>query len=422
MNSLDLKLQPAPATRRLIAVHWWIQLRWAGIVGLGLWTVTTAWNSAAWPPLTLNTVLGALSASNLWLRWRTGQGHVGGPTDGPLVAVLALDIALLTVVLGTWGGTRNPFSVLYLFPVTMGALMVSTTWTWILLAASAGAYGSLFLLDGADPHMHHDPAAMQAHLVGMFAAYAVTGPLITVAVTRIRAALSEADRKEASALLLQSRNEKLAALATLAAGAAHELSTPLSTILVVAKEMERRASGERDREDLRLIALEVNQCRETLSHLSADAGAGAGELPSPVDVAELISNAIEGLHAPQIQVDAPQALKIRVPRRLIQQAIRRLVGNARQATNANDSVLITVRTGDQLAIEVTDNGSGMSRETLARATEPFFTTRAEGTGRGLGLYFVRSVMHHLGGELTLDSTLGKGTTATLVFPDEVRIP
>jgi len=341
--------------------------------------------------------------------------QVGDLTIG---GVLLVDVALLTVVLAISGGPANPFSVLFLFPVTVGALLLPSLWTWGLVGATAAAYGSLFLVGSPAAHVH-DPGAMGRHLAGMFAAYSLTGPLVAVAVMKIRAALDDADRRTSEAHELQAQNEKLAALATLAAGAAHELATPLSTILLVSGELRRRMDGSRDSEDLALIREEVERCREILSHLSADAGSGAGEAPVMVDAETLVRQALVGSRYPpvDVKVEGVEPVSLCVPPRLMTQVIRRLLGNARDASGPDAPIVVRVREDHgSVLLAVEDQGEGMDRETLRRAAEPFFSTKPHGEGRGLGLYFVRSVANHLGGDLSLISTAGQGTVATVRLP------
>jgi len=99
------------------------------------------------------------------------------------------------------------------------------------------------------------------------------------------------------------------------------------------------------------------------------------------------------------------------------EAILNLIRNALDASGPGESVLVAWKSGSEgLALVVQDRGSGMGADVLARAGEPFFTTKPQGRGMGLGLFLVRSLADRLGGRLTLESTLGKGTTATFYFP------
>jgi len=108
---------------------------------------------------------------------------------------------------------------------------------------------------------------------------------------------------------------------------------------------------------------------------------------------------------------------LRVPVRAVVRAIRALIDNARQAASPAAPILVQVSSdGDGCCITVTDQGDGMRSDVLARASEPFFTTRAPGKGMGLGLFLTRTLLDSLGGHLDLASTPGVGTTASVHLP------
>jgi two-component system sensor histidine kinase RegB len=98
-------------------------------------------------------------------------------------------------------------------------------------------------------------------------------------------------------------------------------------------------------------------------------------------------------------------------------ALRNVLQNALDASEAFLMVdLRFIPDGGRLRIEVRDRGAGMSPATLAQAAEPFFTTKEPGRGMGLGLFLTRGVIDRLGGDLKIDSTLGRGTTVTMLLP------
>src|SRR5262249_702477 len=134
------------------------------------------------------------------------------------------------------------------------------------------------------------------------------------------------------------RSEKLAALATLAAGAAHELSTPLSTIAVVAREIERRleATGESGlRDDARLLREEVGQCRAVLEQLAAEAGGSLGTESQPISVDALLEGLVDGAAPRHVRVEVDENARgrvLEVPLRPVLSALRGVVKNAHQAS------------------------------------------------------------------------------------------
>src|SRR5208282_2669742 len=137
-------------------------------------------------------------------------------------------------------------------------------------------------------------------------AFGVAAAFIVVFVQRVTRALAARDAELAEARTMAARRERLASLATLAAGAAHELSTPLSTIAVVARELERQlASHPEAAADARLIRDEVERCRRTLTRMANDAGAPSGEGGGQEPLSRVVEEALEGLAGrEQVRVEA----------------------------------------------------------------------------------------------------------------------
>lgn len=410
-----------PASRHEIERSGLVRARWLFALGqAGLVGIVHRWAPDAPLALALGVVtVGAASNAGLtlWLRARPRAD------ERALALVLTLDVLLVTAFLALSGGAANPLSFLFLVPITLGALVLRPALTWMLVAFAAVSYASLFVLD-PPAHAHHDPA-MRAHLVGMWVGSSMSGALIALAITRMRRSLFEADAQVAEALRVRERAERLTALATLAAGAAHELATPLSTIAVVARELERATSDDDAREDAALIREEVDRCRDILQQLAADAGAGMGEAPTTLSLRALLDGApaARGEGNTRVVVDASAPERVHLPRALVQQALRRLLGNARDASPPEATIALRAYVdGDHLVLEVADQGRGMAPEVLARATEPFFTTHADSGGMGLGLFFAERVAEHLSGALTLVSGADTGTRAALRLPLARALP
>lgn len=428
--STPMSIRPDQAredkSRHAINLWWLIRLRWGEAAGQALVILLVAHvmgillNVGALLSLVALVVLSNI----VCLLWVRGRREVEEHT---LAALLALDIALLTGMLYLSGGSFNPFNFLYLVHVTLGAVVLRPRWAWALLALSLACFGALFVVEvsasGPDAHMHHADQ-MQIHLQGMWVAFAVASVFIVYFVHRISSALQERDAELANARERTARSEKLASLATLAAGAAHELSTPLSTIALVARESEAAiAKGRADAlaDDMRLIDRQVERCRAILDQMSAEAGDSKGEALATLPVRELIDAAIADVERPhpmRIELDGMLDERwIQVPPRAAQRALRGVIDNACDASPPDVPVVIAARLGDgQCILEVRDRGEGMSADVLARAGEPFFTTKEPGRGMGLGLFLARTLAEHLGGSLTIDSQLGQGAQVTLTLP------
>jgi two-component system sensor histidine kinase RegB len=412
-----------------INLSWLIKLRWGAAAGqLATILFVRFGMKIALPLLPLLGLVALAALSNLGcLAWLRGARQV---RERALVAVLALDVLLLTGLLFYAGGSFNPFSFLYLVHIALAAVVLRSGWTWVLVVLSLLASGALFfghvwldLDDAAMDHMHH----MGTHLAGMWVAFAVAAAFIVYFVTRIRRALAlreadlEAERRHAA------RNDKLVALATLAAGAAHELATPLGTIVVAAKELERQLAGGRalSIDELKVIREQADRCRAILDQMSVDAGEGKGEAPSRITVEDLVGRVLPGLHAEpavQVAVDASaRGRALHVPATALAQALRGVLKNAQEASPRTAPVSLSARGRDgRLEIAVEDRGHGMAPEVLVRAGEPFFTTKPPGQGMGLGLFLTRSVVERLGGALELGARPEGGTRVTLRLPWDLR--
>jgi two-component system, sensor histidine kinase RegB len=471
--------------RIAVNVDWLVRLRWAEIVGQSA-TVLVAQVvfGVALPIAPLLGVVGAGLLSNVALEVRLGRGDPaaaareregrGEPAvrESQLAAIMALDIVLLTALLFLSGGPLNPFGSLYLVQIALATVMVRAAWTWMLVALSFVGFGLLLVA--------HEPLPMPdgTRMIGMWVALGVASAFVVHFLLRITGALAAREAELAAARHLTARQERLASLATMAAGAAHELSTPLGTVALAAKELERALAGRAERaraaaprrsaplvairadagqptaasgaeghdgpgddldlrliEDARLIREQVGRCRLILDQMAQGAGT-IGESLAQLSVRDLIEEAALGTRAaPSLhrELAAPvAALTLEAPRRALASALRSLLTNAQDASSPAHAVVVRVRAEPDdaragasaaasaapphVVISIIDRGTGMDAELLARIGEPFFTTKAPGRGMGLGMFLARAVIEGIGGTLQIYSELGKGTTMEVTLP------
>jgi two-component system sensor histidine kinase RegB len=276
-------------------------------------------------------------------------------------------------------------------------------------------------------HPHGDSANL--HLVGMWVAFAVASALVAMFSGRI----SEQLRLREQALLRMreelAKKERLASLVTLAAGAAHELNTPLGTIAIVAKELEHYAVHSLSRgpvaDDSRLIRKEVDRCVAILQRMSLAGAEPMGEAFEIVTVEEILRSVCEafGANAPIVLNVEPKSsgVAMRAPRHAVEQALVALVKNGIEAGGEQGVTLTVHYTNHGLRFEVRDCGSGMDEATLRRVGEPFFTTKEPGKGMGLGIFLVQMLAERLNGRFALRSEPGRGTTATFELPAAITL-
>ncbi len=414
---------------------WLVRLRWLFFAGqIAVLTISRV--TGADPGHHRGVLIAAVAAyglSNLALFRFWGSRAQPARLMG---AVLLLDGVLLTIMLAASGGSSNPFSVLYLVHITLAALVLGARWTFAVSALCILEYSLLFLMPQA--HHHHGSAGFDQHLYGMFAAFVLAAALIAFFVGKIARAIA-AQREQIAALREDAaRNARLASITTLAAGAAHELGSPLATIAVAAHEASLRLNAAAAvasspapsaaavapiASDLRLILLEVDRCQDILSQLAARSAQADDPRPISLDkLAEELRQLSRELHgeaaASRLDIHAGDATPaLRVPVEQLAQSLAALVKNALDASAVDEQVRVTLQRQPRgVRIAVADRGAGIEPERLPHVGEPFFTTKEPGRGLGLGVFLARAFFESQGGTLRIESTLGRGTTVVGELP------
>jgi two-component system sensor histidine kinase RegB len=424
---MDLTQTATPTSRAdpELAIRWIVRFRWASVIAEGA-TVLVAGLAFRIPLETtaIAAVIAVTAISNAAVsRWRREGRPLPRFATG---ALLLADTGLLTTLLYLSGGPWNPFTSLYLVYVTLGALALGMGWATAIVLASAAGYGWLFhahvpvcVLE----HDHQGHAGLPTHLQTMWVAFVVTGGIVAYFVSRVARALRERDAELAQAQRAAARNEKILSLSTLAAGAAHELGSPLATIAVAAHELERHlASGGAAADDARLIREEVERCRQIVLQMGGRSADGLGELPQPASISSVVGELRRRAStvAPEqlaVEVDPRVPERVAVPREGLIQALGCLIHNAVDASAPQDPVVLRVLAEQgRLRFDVVDRGSGIAADILARLGEPFFTTKPAGRGMGLGVFLARAFAERWQGRLDIDSAPGRGTRASLELP------
>lgn len=210
------------------------------------------------------------------------------------------------------------------------------------------------------------------------------------------------------------RTERTASLTALAAGAAHELATPLGTIAVAARELERGHGDVHD--DAALIRAQVERCRLLLEEMTGGRGAVSERVTVAVlvdDVSARLTPLLRARLVVRLEADAPAMF---APRAVLAQAVAGLVKNGVEAGGDTPVVLGIGGSDGRVHVAVRDDGRGMDDAVLAHVGEPFFSTRGDVGGRGLGVFLARQVTEGLGGTFHIESSLGQGTRVLLDVP------
>ncbi|MFN6161830.1 MAG: sensor histidine kinase [Planctomycetota bacterium] len=348
--------------------------------------------------------------------------------------LLLADVATLTGLLYFSGGAANPFIFFYFANIAVAGIILSRFWMVVITIASV-ACGAWLLHNATSLAVFkNSPLDYQAPWgvtkLAFLIAYATSCGVLAYFVSMLALEVRQRDRKLAIAEKDRERAQRLEALATLAAGAGHELASPLSTIAVIAGEMSRSLDKQevpdKVRRDFGLIREELNRCKDILHRMKSGAGEAAAEHLHPVTLRVIIDETTSAMREPQrviVQMErAVGDFQALLPKQALSQALRNLIQNGLDASPDNHSVKVLstiVMQGEEQRtwlLEIDDQGSGMSDDVLRRIGEPFFTTKEVGEGMGLGVFLTRNVIHGLGGDLRFQRRPDGGTRCTVQIP------
>jgi two-component system sensor histidine kinase RegB len=333
-----------------------------------------------------------------------------------------LDILMFAAMLYLTGGATNPFAPLFVLPMAVVASTLGTRHVWITVGSTMAAY--VFLRYVHVP-MYHPAGETQVHELhenGMVINYMFTAVLLAVFCSYMRSALSSHERLLADARATQMRNESVLAIGALAAGYAHELSSPLSTMAVVVSELQReRVADQTLQQDLRLLNEQVSACKRIVSNLAISGGRRRAESAAAIGADHFIESIVEQVRALHpgatitASLDRGTAAPQIVAEETLRQAITNLVTNGAHASPCDVHVSASW-TADHLHVAVRDRGPGFSAEVLDRLGHPMESTRQDSGGLGLGLVLSVVTLELLGGRLELSNPPGGGALAEIHVP------
>ena len=402
--------------RRNVRLDTLVRLRWLAVVGQTTAVLVVYFGLEF--PLPLWTCLAAIALSawlNVALRLRF---HLTQRLEPDRAAwLLAFDIAELAVLLYLTGGLQNPFSFLFLGPVLLSATALPPRYT-VLLGIFAVACATLLVFTHYPlPWDDADPLVLPpVYMMGVWLSILLAIGFIGVYAWQI----TEESRQLADALaateLVVLREQHLSQLDGLAAAAAHELGTPLSTITVIAKELENAIPADAPHgEDVRLLRSQASRCRDILSKITELSSSGAPFDRTP------ITSLIEEVVAPHrdfdvaINVSAPsehetEPVGARNP--AILYGLGNLLENA--VDFAREQVDVVTQWDDAtIEITITDDGPGFAPDILARIGEPYVTTRRrkpdgnddQPAGLGLGFFIAKTLLERSGATIVFANQL-----------------
>lgn len=339
-----------------------------------------------------------------------------------MLAQALLDVALFSLMLYFTGGSSNPFAPLFLLPTAICASALRPRQVWIVALTTMAAYAVLRYVHVPLYHPEGHTLVYDLHEDGMVINYLFTAALLTYFCLRMVVTLRERERSLAAVHDTQMRNESVVAIGALAASHAHELSSPLATMAVVVSELQLQYAGDtRLREDLALLALQVESCKRIVSNLAQAAGRQRAETAHGAPIDEFLRGIVERARAlsPGATISIGFAPATSAPMVVAEDTLRlaitNLVDNAARASPQCVQVQADW-SGGTLRVAVRDHGPGFSPEQLERLGKRPHSTRPPGQGMGLGLMLSAVTLERLGGRLELTNHPEGGALATLRLP------
>ncbi len=357
--------------------------------------------------------------------WRLQQSWP--VTDGEYFFQLLIDVGGLTILLYFSGGASNPFVSYYLVPLTISAAILPWRFTWIIAGLSLLAYSLMLVyyqpLVDVQPTMNHGnhiSSGFNLHILGMWFTFALSTGLITYFVVKMASALRQQESHLVSNREDELRNEQILAVATLAAGTAHELGTPLSTMTILIEELEQEYQQPLQlKQDLGLLKNQIESCRRILQGLVKTAEAHSHGQKQTVFLADYMRQLLS--HWQVVRPDANAQLTLHDNTKnsqlsvdpTLEQAICNLLNNAADA--ADDSFEVSVQCDKHTAtICIRDHGPGIPSKVAKQIGKPFVSTK--GKGLGLGLFLSHATINRYGGTIELHRHSDGGTLAELRLP------
>ena len=367
------------------------------------------------PVIPLSMLLGAFVLVNVLTYFRVRISP--SISDIELFLHLTLDVIALTILLFFTGGSTNPFAPLYLLPLTLTAATLPGRYTWSMLIVTVTCYTSLFFYYVDLPQMHgsHDHG-FRLHVLGMWLGFIFSALLIAGFVVQMASTVKKQNRKIADLREKQLRHEQVLALGTLAAGAAHELGTPLSTMAILLKDMEPGSMI--DRQELNTLREQVNRCRNILGSISASAGTTRAISGSEVSLEKHLTELIGAWQSSRnviakVHIAGSQPSPHIVADQTLDQALINIFNNAVDASP--DDVEIRANWNEHaLTLEVFDRGTGLPQDILNTTGDKIVSTKQDGLG--LGLFLTYSTLERLGGSVHLLNREGGGVLCRVQLP------
>lgn len=371
-------------------------------------------------------------------------------TDLEIFSQLSVDVLAIAGLLYLTGGASNPITWVFLLPLMITAIMLPQAYAWYMVLLTTSIYTALIAfnipLPSIEPHapnpvvphsdlqyyrmLEHnhemsDKSYFSLHMFGMWFGFVFSAGLVAYFVAELARTLKLKERSLAVARENALRDERVIALGTLAASAAHDMGTPLGTMAIVAHELEQEYPIHRFpdlHEKTLIMQQQINRCKEALSVMSATAGEMRAESGHVMPLAEYIDSVITQwrTHKPGIKlrffIDPSVAMEAEIiAERTLTHSIINILNNAAEATNPEEGIEFHAAWDlNYLVIKIRDFGPGLPDDfSDIVGKHPLISKKG---GLGVGLFLTCTTIHRMGGTIQFDNIETGGAIVEITLP------
>jgi two-component system sensor histidine kinase RegB len=389
-----------------------IRLRWFAVAGQTLTILLTHYGFGFPVPLAACLAVILLSAGlNVALSLTHPRSKL--LLSRHALLLLGYDILQLAALLYLTGGLENPFAFLLVVPVAVSASTQPLAVTASLTALDVALATVLARYHLPLPWAHGEPPHLPLnYLIGLWSALVSCIVFIAIYAWRIGQEARQMSQALTAAELVLAREQRLSALDGLAAAAAHQLGTPLSTIALVAKELEREVPQTSPlRDDILLLRTQTARCRDILSELSKRGRNGADDYFSHIPLSHLIEEVVAPLRSQNVEINVQLTNRVPAGKPAGEPVVPRNPGLIHGLWNLVDNAVDFARKRviidasydlDTVRLCILDDGPGFAPNVAGYLGEPYLTSRPRDgsgnkeTGMGLGFFIAKTFLERSG--------------------------
>lgn len=399
----------------------------------------------------MGLVVLSIAAVNIytWMRLQTEDPV----TEAEIFSQITIDVFSIAALLYLTGGASNPIIWVFLLPVIITAIMLPSSYAWYMVILTTSIYTILITynipLPSIEPHMP-DPEMLNPdspnyqsnyqmlqhahamsdqhyfnlHMFGMWFGFVFSAGLVAFFVIELAKTLKDQERNLAEARENALRDERVVALGTLAASAAHDMGTPLATIAIVAHELEQDYPEHRYPdlyEKMQIMQQQIDRCKQTLSVMSASAGEMRAESGSVMRVIDYIDEVIQQWRThksttklnffvdPDVFIDANI-----IAERTLTHSIINILNNAAEASPEQGIEFHAQWDRREMTLKIKDFGPGLPPELVDFAGKQPVVSKKRGLG--VGLFLTYSTISRLGGKINFSNLTPGGACVEITLP------